>query len=200
MKNVTNVEYGIKKNGKQKNASLSMFEKVVRTHPKINKELAEQIFKFQNQKFKKFPKEKLYFMGFDEKEVQKIDGELPEVDLGLYLFPRWIVEFLRDYWRVYDPIYVINFENNSIYSHDYIVSYETDSGLIDLKQTTAAAWSTGSIHCAPCWDMLRYAWAVWNPDDNVEILRVPQKTIEEINLGESPVKACVDTYAVRIDY
>ena len=139
-------------------------------------------------------------IGLAKSDIKKISIDLPSDDLGFALLPKWILDFLDNYWIPFNPRYVVNFQNDSDFSHDFVVAYETKSGLIDVIQTTVGAWATGAVHCAPCFDMLQYAWSVWNPDDNVEVGRTRTYTVEEINEQESPVKACEDTWEVRIAY
>jgi hypothetical protein len=198
------LKFEIVQSTKSEKISLSRFEKMVLSHPKIGKELAKNVIEHQRIKLKKLGLEKLKKVGFskeDIKNISQIDLTLPSEDLGFALLPRWILDFLDNYWRPYNPRYVVVFENLSDFSHDFVLAYETESGLIDTKQTTIGAWSTGSITCAPCWDMLRYNWDVWNPEDNLN-LGGPQRalTIAEINAMENPVVQCRDTWEVRIEY
>ena len=192
--------YMIKNNIKSRKIDLNRFEKAINSHPEITKDIAKRAIQFQYNKFRKIGIKNLKSIGFNKSDIKVLSIDLPSHNLRFALLPRWIIDFLDNWWIPFNPIYVVNFQNDSDYSHDYVVAYETHSGLIDVIQTTVGPWSTGAVHCAPCWDMLGYAWSAWNPDDNVELIRTRTYSVEEINEAESIKKSCEDTWEVRIEY
>ena len=198
-KSVT-IKYEIKKCIDSKQICLTEFENIINSHPRTTEDLVKRAIKFQYQKLGRLGSDKLKNIGFSESDIEKILIDLPYDDLGFALLPEWLLDFLNDYWTPLNPRYVVYFENDSNWSHDFVVAYETYSGLIYTVETTARPWGRAAIHCAPCWDMFRYAWSVWNPDDNTEIGRTPTYTVEEINAEESVYRPCEDIWEVRISY
>lgn len=197
--------YELTKSIRSDKFSLDEFENTINSHPKITEEIAKNAISFQYYKLRQLGAKKLESVGFTESDIEALFTNLPSDDLPsdvleYALLPRWILDYIEKYWELFNPRYEVHFQNDSDWSHDYVVAYETHSGLIHVVETTVEPWATGEIHCAPCWDMLRYAWSVWNPDDNVELRRTPTFTVEEINNMESVYKACEDTWVVRITY
>lgn len=162
--------------------------------------LAERARKYQHAQLRKIGADKLRGLGFRKEDIQLISDDDLTTELTWYLLPDWIREFLFEYWASYLPWYRVSFYNDSDWSHDFVVAYETGSGLINIAETSVGPRAVGTVTPAPCWDMVRYAWSAWNPDDNVEVIRAPTLTVEEINEQESVQRPCEDTWDVRITY
>lgn len=198
------INFDVDGGGNRESISLETFESAVYSHPCIGDELAKNVIEFKYRELARICPEKLKRIGFADDDVERLPIDLvkdtPSQDLGFSLLPGWVLEFLDGYWIPFNPQYVVRFENQSEWSHDFVVAYETASGLIDVTETSAEPGATATVTCAPCWDMLSYAWSVWNPDDNVELSRTRTFTIDEINEQESVFKDCEDTWEVRISY
>jgi hypothetical protein len=182
--------------------SLSDFEQILKENPRIDEKLQQRVMEYQAHRLGALSERRLKTLGFDDDDVRRLkDAKIdPEFDFSVFLLPKWIRDFLLEYWKSTQGSYKINFENQSGWSHEYVVAFETHSGLIDVVETLVAPWSIGFVTTAPCFDMRSYAWSAWNPDDNVEVTRTRTYTVDEINAAESIRRPCEDTWEVRITY
>lgn len=166
----------------------------------LNKDLAEQAWRYQAARLKELlPNDRARKL-LDSDDVTLLQGDLADLrlDPSIVLLPRWLRDYLEDYWRPYLPLYRVDISNLSNWSHDFVVAYETASGLVTVVETTVGPWGSDFVTLAPCWDMESIAISVWNPDDNVEVLRTPTWTVEDI--ARSTGRDCSFAFEVEISY
>ena len=123
------------------------------------------------------------------------DGLTTQFDM----LPPWLVAALNKIWAIKLPAYKVDFENGTDEILDFVLAYETMSGIVLILQTRVTPGQIGLITCdCPCWDMKSYAWSVWGIDD-VELYRSKTFTPAEVNAEEKikgTYKECHDSFLV----
>ena len=199
-RNDAKVRFALSESSK-KNISLSDFEQSLISDLGISEDLAKLAKHYQYQQLRRIGAKKLSQIGFSDADIKLLSDDRPSRDLSDFVgMPTWLVDALTTYWRPFLPRYRVNFWNYSAWRHDYVVAYETTTGLIAIKTTSIDPASLGGVYLAPCWDVERYSWSCWNPGDNVELIRTRTYTVQEVNDNESVPKPCEDTWEVNIEY
>lgn len=164
----------------------------------VSEELGEQAFRYQVSVLKELSQIDQVRDLLDNDDLTFLDGESSPLDLQIILLPKWLRDYLRDYWQHLSVFYRVEVANLSKWSHDFVVAYMTKSGLVSVTQAQVGPWGREHVTLAPCSDMQSVAISVWNPDDNVELLRTPTWSVADIK--KKTGKDCSFIFEAKISY